>query len=288
MKEKIGKYLELTKPKVTLLNLLVGVTCFLLAAYPTVDFLKLAAFSIVGYLAAGGCGVLNSVYDEDVDKLMTRTSKRAIPSGYITSTKALTFGAALIVSSFVFSYIFFNPLTFLMLALGLVFYLPIYTIWLKRTSPWNVVIGGFAGCFAGFAGWAAAAGTLSLMALLVGALDFIWTPGHLWGLAIKKIREYKTAGIPMLPVKVGLSKAALVVFVLNVVTVAISFLFPLLGLTGAVYLGFAIFAGSGFLFQNRGLLFSASEANGFKAFIASMPYLALLMIGLILDKIFLI
>jgi heme o synthase len=288
MNEKISKYLELTKPKVTLLNLLVGVTCFLLAAYPTVDLLKLAAFSIVGYLAAGGCGVLNSVYDGDIDKLMTRTSKRAIPSGYITSTKAVTFGAALIVSSFVFAYIFFNPLTFLMLALGLVFYLPIYTIWLKRTSPWNVVIGGFAGCFAGFAGWAAAAGTLSLMALLVGALDFIWTPGHLWGLAMKKIREYKTARIPMLPVKVGLSKAALVVFVLNVVTVASSFLFPLLRLTGAVYLGFAICAGSGFLFQNRGLLFSASEANGFKAFIASMPYLALLMIGLILDKIFLI
>ena len=288
MKEKIGKYLELTKPKVTLLNLLVGVTCFLLAAYPTVDWLKLAAFSIVGYLAAGGCGVLNSVYDRDVDKLMTRTSKRAIPSGYITSTKALTFGIALIVSSFAFSYFFFNPLTFLMLALGLVFYLAIYTVWLKRTSPWNVVIGGFAGCFAGFAGWAAAAGTLSLTALLVGALDFLWTPGHLWGLAMKKIREYKIAGIPMLPVKVGLSKAALVVFVLNVVTVAFSFLFPLFGLTGAIYLGFAIFAGSGFLFQNRGLLFSASEANGFKAFIASMPYLALLMLGLILDKIFLI
>ena len=288
MKEKICKYLELTKPKVTLLNLFVGVTCFLLAAYPIVDWLKLASFSIVGYLAAGGCGVLNSVYDRDVDKLMTRTSKRAIPSGYITSTKALTFGTALIVFSFVFSYLFFNPLTFLMLALGLVFYLAIYTVWLKRTSPWNVVIGGFAGCFAGFAGWAAAAGTLSLMALLVGAVDFLWTPGHLWGLAMKKIREYKIAGIPMLPVRFGLSKAGLVVFVLNVVTVAFSFLFPLLGLTGVVYLGFAILAGSGFLFQNRGLLFSASEANGFKAFIASMPYFALLMLGLILDKIFLI
>ena len=288
MKEKIGKYLELTKPKVTLLNLLVGVTCFLLAAYPTVDWPKLAAFSIVGYLAAGGCGVLNSVYDRDVDKLMTRTSKRAIPSGYVTSTKALTFGIALIAFSFVFSFLLFNPLTFLMLALGLVFYLAIYTVWLKRTSPWNVVIGGFAGCFAGFAGWAAAAGTLNSTALLVGALDFLWTPGHLWGLAMKKISEYKIAGIPMLPVKVGLIKAALVVFVLNVVTVAFSFLFPLFGLTGVVYFGFAILAGSGFLFQNRGLLFSASEANGFKVFIASMPYLALLMLGLILDKFFLI
>jgi heme o synthase len=288
LKDAFGKYLELTKPKVTLLNLLVGVTCFLLAAYPTVDWIKLGAFAVVGYLAAGGCGVLNSVYDRDVDKLMTRTSKRAIPAGYITTNKALTFGTALIGVSFVFSYFFFNPLTFLMLAAGLVFYLLIYTVWLKRTSPWNVVIGGFAGCFAGFAGWAAAAGTLSLMALLVGALDFLWTPGHLWGLAIKKMREYKAAGIPMLPVKVGLNRAAQVVFWLNVATVAFSFVLPLFALTGIVYLGFAVLAGSGFLFQNRGLLFSASEANGFKAFIASMPYLALLMLGLILDKIFLI
>ena len=288
MKVKIGKYLELTKPKVTLLNLLVGVTCFILAAYPTFDWLKLAAFLIVGYLAAGGCGVLNSVYDRDVDKLMDRTSKRAIPAGYVTKTKALSFGTALIAISFVSSFFLFNSLTFLMLAIGAIFYLGVYTVWLKRSSPWNVVIGGFAGCFAGFAGWAAAAGTLSLIALLIGALDFLWTPGHLWGLAIKKMGEYKSAGIPMLPVKVGLSKASQIVFFLNAITVAFSFLLPLFGLTGTIYLGFAVLAGGGFLFQNRGLLFSNSEANGFKVFLASMPYLTLLMLGLIIDKIFII
>jgi protoheme IX farnesyltransferase len=288
MKEKIDKYLELTKPKVTLLNLLVGVTCFILAAYPTISWVKLATFSLVGYLAAGGCGVLNSVYDRDVDKLMTRTSKRAIPAGYITTAQALTFGTLMIAVSFGAAYLFFNPLTFLMLASGLIFYLLIYTVWLKRASPWNVVIGGFAGCFAALSGWTAAVNTVSLVPLLVAGLDFLWTPGHLWGLAIKKMKEYKSAGIPMLPVKVGLNKAAQAVFLLNTVTVAFSFLFPLFGLTGTVYLGFAILAGSGFLFQNRNLLFSASEANGFKAFIASMPYLTLLMLGLILDKIFLI
>jgi heme o synthase len=288
VREKFGKYLELTKPKVTMLNLFVGVTCFMLAAYPTIDWLKLAAFSLIGYLAAGGCGVLNSVYDRDVDKLMTRTSKRAIPAGYITTANGLTFGTGLITISFAASYFLFNPLAFLMFALGLVFYLFVYTVWLKRSSSWNVVIGGFAGCFAGFAGWAAATGTLSLIALLIAGLDFLWTPGHLWGLAIKKMREYKSAGIPMLPIKVGLSKAARIVLLLNAVTVAFSFLLPLLRLTGAIYLGFAIFAGCGFLFQNRGLMFSASEANGFKAFIASMPYLALIMSGLILDKVFLL
>ena len=285
LKEKIGKYFELTKPKVTILNLLVGVTCFVLAAYPAINWLNLLVFGLVGYLAAGGCGVLNSVYDQDVDKLMTRTSKRAIPSGYITTNQGLFFGIVMIVTSFVASYIFFNALTFLMLVLGLVFYLLVYTVWLKRSSPWNVVIGGFAGCFAGFAGWAAAVGTLSLTALLVATLDFLWTPGHLWGLAIKKMKEYKSAGIPMLPVKVGLVKASRVVFILNTVTVAFSFVFPLLGLTSSVYLGFAILAGGMFIFQNRGLLFSASEAYGFRAFVTSMPYLSCLMAGLILDKI---
>ncbi|HEX7483278.1 MAG TPA: UbiA family prenyltransferase, partial [Candidatus Bathyarchaeia archaeon] len=151
--------------------------------------------------------------------------------------------------------------------------------------PWNVVIGGFAGCFAALSGWTAAVNTISLVPLLVSTLDFLWTPGHLWGLAMKKMKEYKSAGIPMLPVKVGLKKAAQIVFLLNAVTVAFSFLFPLFGLTSAIYLLFAVGAGGAFLFQNRSLLFSASETSGFKAFIASMPYLTFLMLGLILDKI---
>jgi len=288
MKLQISKYLELTKPKVTLLNLLVGVTCFVLAAFPTVDWLKLGVFAVVGYLAAGGCGVLNSVYDQDIDRLMPRTSKRAIPSGYVTQIKGLALGVVMIVGSFFISYLFFNPLTALMLGVGAAFYLIIYTVWLKRISPWNVVIGGFAGCFAGLSGWTAAVSTLSLMPLLVAMLDFLWTPGHLWGLAIKKIREYRNAKIPMLPVKVGISRASKIVFLLNALTVAFSLLFPLLQLTGTIYLAIALIAGSGFLFQNRGLIFSTSEAAGFRVFVASMPYLTCLMIGLIVDKLILI
>ncbi len=167
------------------------------------------------------------------------------------------FGIVMIAGSFAISYLFFNPLTALMVGLGAAFYLVIYTVWLKRISPWNVVIGGFAGCFAGLSGWTAAVNTLSLMPLLVAMLDFLWTPGHLWGLAIKKMREYKNAGIPMLPVTVGISKASKVVFLLNVFTVAFSLLFPLLQLTGTIYLAIALIAGGGFLFQNRGLIFSS-------------------------------
>ncbi len=288
MNKKISRYLELTKPKVTLLNLLVGVTCFLLAGFPTVNWLKLGVFAVVGYLAAGGCGVLNSVYDQDIDKLMERTSKRAIPAGHLPVRGATVFGMLMIASSLIISVFLFNVLTALMMGLGTAFYLIIYTVWLKRISPWNVVIGGFAGCFAALSGWTAAVNAISLVPLLIAMLDFLWTPGHLWGLAIKKIKEYKKAGIPMLPVTTGISKASKIVFLLNVLTVAFSFLLPLSHLTGIIYLVVAVCAGAIFLFQNRGLLLRASEANGLKVFLASMPYLTCLMIGLIVDKIVLI
>jgi len=263
----------------------VGIACFVLAAFPTVNWFKLALFFLVGYLAAGGCGVLNSVYDQDIDKLMARTSRRVIPAGNVATNSAIVFGAAMIAVSFGLSIFFFNPLTALMVGLGTVFYLVVYTVWLKRITPWNVVIGGFAGCFAGLSGWTAAVNTLSLMPVLVAMLDFLWTPGHLWGLAIKKMNEYKKVGIPMLPVTAGIKKASKVVFFLNVLTVAFSFLFSLARLTGTVYLVVAFAAGATFLFQNRGLLMKVSESAGFKVFVASMPYLACLMLGLIIDKL---
>jgi heme o synthase len=285
LRVQAGSYFELTKPKVTLLNLLVGLTCFVLAAFPVVDFFKFALFAVAGYLAAGGCGVLNSVYDQDIDRKMERTSKRVIPAGYITSINAAVFGSTLIALSLAFSYFIFNPLTAVMVGLGAVFYLIIYTLWLKRSSPWNVVIGGFAGCFAALSGWTAAANTLSALPFLVAMLDFLWTPGHLWGLAIKKVKEYSRVGVPMLPVTAGIQKASRIVFSLNALTVVFS-LFPLAFLTGPIYLSVALLAGAGFIFQNRGLLISSTEADGFKAFLASMPYLMCLMIALIIDKMF--
>jgi protoheme IX farnesyltransferase len=118
----------------------------------------------------------------------------------------------MIATSFGLSYVLFNALTAAMIILGTAFYLIIYTVWLKRASPLNVVIGGFAGCFAALSGWTATANTPSLVPILVAMLDFLWTPGHLWGLAIKKVKEYKKAGVPMLPVKIGTAKAAQVVF----------------------------------------------------------------------------
>jgi protoheme IX farnesyltransferase len=282
---KIGRYVELTKPKVTLLNLLVGVACFIVAVFPAINWVNLAVFCVAGYLACGGCGVLNCVYDRDTDKLMRRTSKRAIPTGAVTSIKGLLFGAALTVVGVSISYFFFNALTALMMILGAIFYLGVYTILLKRTSSWNVVIGGVAGCFAALSGWTAVANSLSLVPLLVSAVDFLWTPGHLWGLAMKKASEYKKAHIPMLPVTAGLRKTAQITFMFNVTTIAFSLLLPVLGFTGFLYPAFAVAAGTWFIFESRKLLMIPSEATGFRVFMASMPYLALLMLGLMVDKI---
>jgi heme o synthase len=282
----LPRYLELTKPKVTLLNLLVGATCFVLAAFPVINWINLTIFLVAGYLACGGCGVLNCIYDQDTDKLMHRTSKRAIPSGTITSHEALLFGSILTGAGISLSYFFFSALTAFMMILGTVFYLVVYTILLKRISSWNVVIGGLAGCFAALSGWTAAANSVSMLPLMISAVDFIWTPGHLWGLAIKKVREYKRAGIPMLPVTVGIRKAAQITFLFNVAAIALSLVLPVLGLAGVLYSALAVFAGIWFAVESRRLLVFPSEAGGFKIFLASMPYLAFLMAGLLIDKVF--
>jgi len=159
---------------------------------------------------------------------------------------------------------------------------------LKRKSSLNVVVGGFAGCFAALSGWTAVANTVSLVPLLVSSMDFLWTPGHLWGLAIKKVKEYRKAGIPMLPVKVGSRKTAQIIFAFNLATIAISLLPLFLSLTGIVYAAFALSLGVWFTVESRKLLALPSETNGFRIFVASMPYLAILMAGLIVDKIFFI
>jgi len=286
MKEKLSKYVELTKPKVTLLNLLVGITCFALAAFPSIDWVKLAVFSLAGYFAAGGCGVLNSVCDYDLDKAMPRTSKRAIPAGYISRIKALFFGSALTALGLEISFFAFNVFTAAMMAFGVVFYLAVYTVWLKRVSSWNVVIGGAAGCFAALSGWTAATNTLSVLPLLISAVGFLWTPGHLWALAIKKVKEYRKAGIPMLPVTKGLKRAAQATLLFNFGAVALSLLLPLLGLAGILYSVVALSAGGWFLLESKRLMVFPSEALGFRVFVASMPYLACLMAGLIIDKVF--
>jgi protoheme IX farnesyltransferase len=283
--EKWNKYLELTKPKVTLLNILVGVTCFIFADYPIIDFTALTVFFIVAYMTAGGCGAINCYLDRDIDGLMFRTAKRAIPSGCIKPYNALLWGVILTLVGLSSTYVVFGLSTWVMVFLGALFYLIIYTIMLKRSTRWNVVIGALSGSFAALAGWTASGRTLSTLPIFIGILDFLWTPGHLWSLAIRRIEEYQQANVPMLPVKSGLRKTSQYIFIFNLMTFIFSILFTVLGLTGLLYTIVAIFSGLKLLHTSYKLLKSPSQDSGMKVFLASMPYLAFMMIGIMIDRI---
>ncbi len=283
---RVAKYLELTKPKVTLLNLCVGVTCFVLAQFPKVNFTLMCFFVLAGYLTVGGCGALNCYYDRDIDKSMKRTLKRAVPAGHVSPARSFLFGAILIVSGLAMTYAVFGLITLSLMMLGIVFYVFVYTLWLKRRTHWNVVIGGLAGTFAALSGWTATGNALALLPLLVGALDFLWTPGHLWGLAIKTKKEYEEASVPMLPVTLGLERTSRVILYLNLVTILFSFLIPLFRLAGLTYLFIAASAGLILYNESRKLNILPSETQAFNVFKASTPYLAIIMMALIADRIF--
>jgi protoheme IX farnesyltransferase len=278
-------YLELTKPKVTLLNLLVAVTSFILAEFPSVDWTELAAFLAIGYLAVGGSCALNCYYDLDIDALMGRTSRRAIPSGKIRPKGAFAMGTAMLSAGAVSSYLAFGPLTTAVILAGAIIYVGVYTKWLKRSTRWSVVIGGISGSLAAVYGWTATGSIITLVPLLIAALDFLWTPGHLWGLAIKNVDDYRRAHVPMLPVLEGAKRSSSYILAFNAATIGLSFLFPALGMAGLVYTSVAAVAGCCLLKESVKLGASPTPTQAFKVFFTSMPYLALLMAALLVDKV---
>ena len=283
----LTKYLELTKPRVTSLNIAVGIACFLLAGIPAIDWQSLIIFTITAYLTVGGCGALNCYFDRDLDKLMDRTCRRAVPSGSISPANALLYGLVLLAVGLSTAYFAFSRLTFSLIVVGVIVYLLVYTLWLKRRSQWNVVVGGISGSFAALSGWAATGNGLSLMPMIVALLDFFWTPGHLWGLAIGRVEDYARAEIPMLPVTNGVGSASRYVLMFNALTVVSSLLFFLLGLVGPVFLAITVSVGVLLLWRSWRLLESPSEDRGLKLFLFSVTYLSCLMGILVVDRLLL-
>jgi protoheme IX farnesyltransferase len=279
------KYLELTKPRVTMLNIFVGIVTFVLAQFPSIDFRSLGLFFVVAYLIAGGCGALNCYLDKDTDKIMDRTSRRVIPTGAVSPRAALVFGVSVLSVGLLVSYTIFNTLTLLMISFGAFVYLAVYTLWLKRRTPWNVVIGGISGSFAALSGWTAACNCVSMIPVLIGFFDFLWTPGHLWSLAIRMVEQYRIARIPMLPVVFGVKRTTQYIFGFNMATVGFSLIFPILGLSGLLYLIVACVAGIKLLSDSYRLLVSPYKEYGMKLFMTSVPYLACVIATLFVDKI---
>lgn len=227
-------YFELLKPKVMRLVVFTALVGMLAAPGPINPFL--AIFSILAIaVGAGASGALNMWYDSDIDGVMTRTVKRPVPSGRVTPAEALIFGVILSALSVLTLGLVANWVAAGLLAFTIFFYAVIYTVWLKRSTPQNIVIGGAAGAFPPMIGWACVTGTLTIESAVLFAIIFLWTPPHFWALALWKMRDYDNAGVPMLPNVVGEKKTRdqmlIYAAILLPVTVAPAFL----GFGGAAY-----------------------------------------------------
>ncbi len=278
-------YVTLTKPRIMVLLLLTAVTGMFVGA-EGVPPLGLLAATLVGLaLACGGASALNHLLDADIDKHMRRTDRRPVAAGRVAPERALEFGLALSALSFVVLTSFVNVLAALLAVFGNLFYVLVYTRWLKRATPQNIVIGGAAGAIPAVVGWAAATGNLALPALFLFLIVFYWTPPHFWALALLIRREYEAARVPMLPVVRGDRSTALSILRYTVLLVGITLLPFLLGELGWLYLGAAVALGVGFLALSAWLLQDTTPARARSVFSFSLTYLALLFVAMAVDPI---
>jgi protoheme IX farnesyltransferase len=289
----VREYLEVSKPRIVVV-LVITAICSMLAASRfdstpeagwDISMWNLLFLIISGTMASMGSSALNHYYDRDIDKIMQRTSKRPIPSGKLLPRQVLLYGLLLCLASVSLAVLTLNMVTASMIALGIFIYVVVYTIWLKRNNPSNIVIGGFAGSAASMAGWSAATGTIDLLGFLVGLLVFLWTPAHFWCLAIKAREEYVTVNVPMLPVLVGNQKTATYIFYNTAILLPYSLALYFFGL-GVLYTIIAAVAGSLMLLYHYKLAKEPTPEFAWKAYKVTAPYLVVIFVGIALDSLF--
>jgi protoheme IX farnesyltransferase len=280
-RQVVADYFDLTKPKVQSLLLLTTVTTMEVAGSPSVSLIALTCLG--GYLSAGGAGAVNHYWDRDIDARMRRTASRPIPSGRVKPGAALAFGITLAALSFALLTLTVNLLAATLAFAGFVGYVGVYTVWLKRRTPHNIVIGGAAGAIPPLVGWAAVTGSLSWTAIYLFAIVFYWTPPHFWALSLLMKDEYAEVGIPMLPVVRGERETRRQILLYSLLLYAVSQLPFCAGAFGAVYLvssiplGLAFVAGAVLLYRR------ADRRTALRLYLFSMLYLALLFASMVLD-----
>ena len=242
-----GDYIALLKPRVMSLVVFTGLVGMVLAPGGLHPVIALAAVLCIA-VGAGASGAINMWFDADIDAAMDRTRQRPIPAGRIQPGEALAFGTALAVGSVLMMGLLVNPIAAVLLALTIAFYVFVYTMWLKRRTPQNIVIGGAAGAFPPVIGWAAATGEIGLFPVLLFAIIFFWTPAHFWSLALCRTDDYARARVPMLPVVAGAQATRRHILGYSLVYVPLTILPWVLGFAGAIYGGVAVALGASFLF----------------------------------------
>jgi protoheme IX farnesyltransferase len=278
-------YFQLTKPRVIELLLVTTLPAMILAAgeFPSIGLV--AAVLVGGAFAAGGANTINCWIERDRDQIMRRTARRPLPSGRVAPERALVFGIVLEVAAFALLWATANLLSAVLAVSATLFYVFVYTIWLKPRSPQNIVIGGAAGAVPVLVGWAAVTGSLAAPAWVLFAVIFFWTPPHFWALSLRYYDDYAAAGIPMLPVAKGVDVALREIVGYSVVVVATTLVLPLVADTGVVYLVAAIVLGMLFVWRAVQLLRAGTPERAIGFFTWSNLYLALLFAAVAVDTL---
>ena len=268
---------------------LVIFTCVvgLLIAPNQVDFLTAALSLIAVTFGAGAAGALNMWYESDLDALMKRTCLRPIPMGKISRNQALVFGITTSFASVIALYFFSNLLSAIMLAITILFYVVVYTIWLKQRTSQNIVIGGAAGAFPPIIGWSIATGNITLEPIFLFLIIFFWTPSHFWALSLYKTEDYANAKIPMLPVVSGIKTTKINIFVYSIILFFISIVPYFFGYFGLTYFISSLLLGSYYVYLCYRLLTDESEVKKIakKIFVYSILYLFLIFTIILVDNI---
>jgi heme o synthase len=280
-RQLLSDYLELTKPKVQSLLLLTTIASMYIAGDPSPGLVALTCLG--GYLSAGGAGAVNHWFDRDIDKLMKRTSTRPIPAGRIAPNSALLFGCTLAALSLLELSLTVNVLAALLSFAGFLGYVFVYTVWLKRRTPQNIVIGGAAGAMPPLVGWAAARGSVGGTAVILFFIVFFWTPPHFWALSLLMKEEYGKVGVPMLPVVRGEAETRRQILLYSVLLYAVTQLPFCAGAMGTVYLLSSLVLGVGFMGLAWVLYRRADRRSALRLYLYSLAYLALLFCAMVAD-----
>ncbi len=241
-----GDFFQLLKPRVMSLVVFTALVGLVVAPGQIHPVLAVTAILLIA-VGAGASGALNMWYDADIDGRMRRTASRPIPSGKITPGEALGFGIFLSVASVIMLGLMINWLAGALLAFTIAFYIFIYTMWLKRRTPYNIVIGGAAGAFPPMIGWVAATGTISIESVVLFMIIFLWTPPHFWALSLYRLKDYRNVGVPMLPVVSGTDETRRQILLYSFPYVAMTLAPAFMGFAGVLYFSFAVVTGVIFL-----------------------------------------
>src|SRR5476649_2623619 len=276
-------FLELTKPKVSLLIVFTAVVGMVLAS-PGMVPLPALVFGTLGIaMASGSAAAFNHVLDRRIDEQMARTRRRPLPTGHLGKCQAVSFAALLGLASMLVLWLLVNGLTAALTFCSLIGYAMVYTMWLKRATPQNIVIGGAAGAAPPVLGWAAVTNTIDPNALLLFLIIFVWTPPHFWALAIARRDDYARAGIPMLPVTHGVEYTRLHVLLYTVLLVVVTLLPFLTRMSGLIYLASALVLNAMFLYYALVMKITAREELPMRVFRFSITYLMWLFAALLVD-----